>query len=121
MASIPNARLTHLGIFVHDPQLMAEFYCAMFGMVVSDSGEFQGKHLTFLTGSADEHHQVVLVNGRTGEPTTRILAQVSFRVDSLDDLRTFASRAPPSSAAPSSRAATTATAGASTSAIPSTT
>ena len=92
MAPIPNARLTHLGIFVHDARSMAEFYRALFGMVVSDSGEFQGKHLTFLTGSADEHHQVVLVHGRTGEPDTRILAQVSFRVDSLADLRTFASR-----------------------------
>ncbi len=93
MEPIPNARLTHLGIFVHEPELMAAFYCATFGMIVSDSGEFQGKQLTFLTGSADEHHQVVLVHGRTGEPNTRILAQVSFRVDSLADLRTFAARA----------------------------
>ena len=46
-----------------------------------------------MTGSANEHHQVVLVKGRTGEPTTKVLAQVSFRVDSLDDLRTFAALA----------------------------
>ena len=44
---IPVARLTHLGILVHDPDRMTEFYCAMFGMVVSDCGEFQGKHPTF--------------------------------------------------------------------------
>jgi catechol-2,3-dioxygenase len=92
--SIPNTQLTHLGIFVHDPDTMAEFYTAMFGMVVSDRGEFMGKDLTFLTGSSGEHHQVVLVKGRTGEPTTKILGQVSFRVDSLADLRTFARRAP---------------------------
>ena len=93
MPSIPNTRFTHLGIFVHDPDLMARFYAEMFGMVVVDRGEFKGKHLTFLTGSSDEHHQVVLVKGRTGEATTKILSQVSFRVDSLDDLRTFAGRA----------------------------
>ncbi len=92
-ARIPLARLTHLGIFVHDPDRMTEFYGAMFGMVVSDRGEFQGKHLTFLTGSSDKHHQVVFVQGRTGEPTTKVLSQVSFRVDSLADLRVFAAHA----------------------------
>ncbi len=91
--TIPNAQLTHLGIFVHDPDLMVEFYTQVFGMVVSDQGDFQGKHLTFLTGSNGEHHQVVFVRGRTGEPTTKVLGQVSFRVGGLDDLRTFAALA----------------------------
>lgn len=90
--SIPHTQLTHLGIFVHDLDRMVEFFVDMFGMVVSDRGEFQGKHLAFLTGSSGEHHQVVLVKGRTGEPTTRILGQVSFRVESLADLRTFLAR-----------------------------
>jgi catechol-2,3-dioxygenase len=94
MPSIPNAQLTHLGIFVHDPDRMVAFYTRMFGMVVSDQGDFHGKHLTFLTGSTDEHHQVVFVKGRTGEPTTKILGQVSFRVETLADLRLFVSRAP---------------------------
>lgn len=92
MSTIPNTQLTHLGIFVHDLDRMAQFYADMFGMVVSDRGDFQGKHLAFLTGSSGEHHQVVLVKGRTGEPTTKVLGQVSFRVDTLADLRTFATR-----------------------------
>jgi len=91
--ALPTTQLTHLGIFVHDPARMAAFYTETFGMVVVDRGEFQGKDLTFMTGSTDEHHQVVLVKGRTGEPTTKVLAQVSFRVESLDDLRTFAHQA----------------------------
>ncbi len=89
MPQIPNAQLTHLGIFVHDPDRMVAFYTELFGMVVTDSGEFMGKHLTFLTGSTNEHHQVVFVKGRTGEKTTKILGQVSFRVDDLDGLRHF--------------------------------
>lgn len=93
MTAIPSAQLTHLGIFVHDPDRMAAFFTEMFGMVVVDRGEFLGKDLTFMTGTTDEHHQIVLVKGRTGEPTTRILGQVSFRVDTLADLRSFASRA----------------------------
>jgi catechol 2,3-dioxygenase len=90
---IPMVQLTHLGIFVHDLDVMSEFFTSMFGMVVSDRGDFYGKELAFLTGSPDEHHQVVLVKGRTGEPTTKILGQVSFRVQSLADLRTMADRA----------------------------
>jgi catechol 2,3-dioxygenase-like lactoylglutathione lyase family enzyme len=92
MSSIPNAQLTHLGIFVNDLDRMVDFYTAMFGMVVSDRGEFMGKHLAFLTGSSDEHHQIVLVNGRTGEATSKVLSQVSFRVQNLADLRRFAER-----------------------------
>jgi len=92
MSPIPNAQLTHLGLFVHDLDRMVSFYTSLMGLVVSDAGNFQGKELTFLTRSADEHHQIVMVKGRTGEPTTKILSQVSFRVDSLADLRYFAGR-----------------------------
>ncbi len=90
MSPIPTVQLTHLGIFVNDLDRMTDFYVRMFGLVVSDSGNFHGKELAFLTGSPSEHHQVVLVKGRTGEQTTKILSQVSFRVESLADLRTLA-------------------------------
>jgi catechol 2,3-dioxygenase len=93
MSPVPHAQLTHLGIFVHDLDRMVAFFCDLFGLVLVDRGEFQGKELAFLTGSPDEHHQVVLVKGRTGEPAVRVLGQVSFRVGSLRDLRVFAARA----------------------------
>jgi catechol 2,3-dioxygenase len=93
MTTIPYVQLTHLGIFVHDLNRMIEFYTNMFGMVLSDRGEYLDKELAFLTGSTAEHHQVVLVKGRTGEPTTKILGQVSFRVENLTDLRTLYSLA----------------------------
>jgi catechol 2,3-dioxygenase len=92
VSPIPTVQLTHLGIFVHDLDRMVDFYVQMFGMVVSDQGNFHGKELAFLTGSPDEHHQVVLVKGRTGEPTTKVLSQVSFRVASLGELRLLADR-----------------------------
>jgi catechol 2,3-dioxygenase len=92
-STIPVAQLTHLGIFVHDTDRMVDFYTHVFGMVVSDQGDLLGKHLTFLTGSTGEHHQVVFIGGRTGEPTVKVLGQVSFRVANLADLRTFAALA----------------------------
>ena len=59
---------------------------AMFGMVVSDPVSSRAS-----AWRSDRHPgrapQVVLVQGRTGAADTRILSQVSFRVDSLADLR----------------------------------
>ena len=93
MSPIPNAQLTHLGLFVHDLSAMVAFYSRLMGLVVSDSGNFMGKELAFLTRSVDEHHQLVMIKGRTGAPETKILGQISFRVDCLDDLRYFAAQA----------------------------
>ncbi|MDO8363398.1 MAG: VOC family protein [Actinomycetota bacterium] len=92
MPAIPNAQLTHMGLFVNDPAVMVAFYTELFGFEVSDAGEFHGKHLTFLTRNTDEHHQLVLIRGRTAGPGEKLLGQVSFRVDTLADLRHFLRR-----------------------------
>jgi len=89
-----NPQLAHLGIFCKDLDAMIEFYCREFGMVVSDSGLGKsGKAGTkrrgaFLTADPTEHHQLALIEGRDADtpPTT---AQISFRVPSLAELRTF--------------------------------
>jgi catechol 2,3-dioxygenase len=94
MPPIPNAQLTHAGLFVNDMDRMVAFYTGLLGMQVSDSGFLVGKHLTFLTRSIHEHHQLVLVAGRTAPPDTRLLSQLSFRVDGLDELRHFHAEAP---------------------------
>jgi catechol 2,3-dioxygenase len=94
MPPIPNAQLTHAGLFVNDMDRMVAFYTGLLGMQVSDSGYLVGKHLTFLTRSIHEHHQLVLVAGRTAPPDVRLLSQLSFRVDGLDELRYFHAQAP---------------------------
>ncbi len=94
MPPIPNAQLTHAGLFVNDMDRMVAFYTGLLGMQVSDSGYLVGKHLTFLTRSIHEHHQLVLVAGRTALPGTRLLSQLSFRVDGLEELRHFHTHAP---------------------------
>ena len=89
MTRLPNAQLTHMGLYVHDLDKMVEFYTGLLGLVVADAGEFQGRELAFLSRSAHEHHQLVMIKGRTAGPEVRILGQISFRVDSLDDLKFF--------------------------------
>jgi catechol 2,3-dioxygenase len=89
MTALPNAQLTHMGLYVTDAELMVNFYTTMMGLIVVDQGTFQGRELAFLSRSADEHHQIVMVKGRTAGPEVKILGQISFRVDDLDSLRFF--------------------------------
>lgn len=89
----PNAQLTHVGLYVDDMEAMVGFYTGLIGFVVTDSGEFLGRRLTFLSRRADEHHQMVLVTGRRAPEDIALLSQVSFRVDGLPALRWFHDRA----------------------------
>jgi catechol 2,3-dioxygenase len=80
--------LSHFGIFVENLELMTEFYTQVFGLRVTDKGV--GKTfktmLHFLSGSSEQHHQLVLAGGRVpGTPSS--VMQLSFKVPALDQLR----------------------------------
>jgi catechol 2,3-dioxygenase len=85
-ACIPQ--LSHFGIFVIDIEAMTHFYTRVFDLKLTDHGvgrnfKFQ---LHFLSGSPDQHHQLVLAGGRApGTPST--VMQMSFKVAAIDDLR----------------------------------
>ncbi len=68
---------------------MIAFYPRVLGLVVTDSGDYYlGGRIAFLSRNAEEHHQVVMASGRAeGSPST--INQLSFRVESLEDLRRF--------------------------------
>jgi catechol 2,3-dioxygenase len=89
MSAVPNAQLTHVGLYVNDMDAMVSFYTRLVGFIVTDSGTFLGRDLTFLSRRPDEHHQMVLVTGRRADGDVQVLSQVSFRVDDLDALRVF--------------------------------
>lgn len=80
---------SHVGIFVRDIDRMAEFYQSVLGLVQSDRGELPGRTLVFMTGDEREHHQVVLATGRTGDLADKVINQISFRVERLEDLQTL--------------------------------
>ncbi|MFC0303475.1 VOC family protein [Rhizorhabdus histidinilytica] len=80
--------LAHLGIFVCDIDRMERFYADVFGLVVTDRGVgavFKNQ-LVFMSGSADQHHQVVLSTGRRADTPSTVM-QLSFKVASLAELR----------------------------------
>ena len=78
-------RLSHVGLYVHDVPKMIDFYTKTLGFVVSDGAE-DGR-ITFLSRNPSDHHQVVLVRGRTTDPATAMVQQVSFNVGTLANVQ----------------------------------
>lgn len=87
----PALTMSHYEVRAHDFVAMLDFYTAVLGFVITDRGP--GPHgLTFLSRSADEHHQVVLNPDPAPEGPAGRLDHIAFRVESLKDLRNFHSR-----------------------------
>lgn len=84
----PALRLRHMGMYVWDIERMAAFYQEVLGFVVTDKGFVRGHDVTFLSRDPKSHHQLVMESGRPpGRGPGFGLQQISFQVDSLDDLR----------------------------------
>lgn len=86
----PNAQFKHVGLYVRDLDAMVAFYRHILGLVITDSGMTdRGGKIVFLSRSPTEHHQLVLVEGRTDLMGEGLINQLSFRLDSLGDLKMF--------------------------------
>ena len=60
----------------------------MLGLTVTDESEERG--IVFLSSRPEaEHHELVLMGGRTAGRKAKLLQQLSFHVDSLEELRRF--------------------------------
>jgi catechol 2,3-dioxygenase len=94
MSSSFSPRLAHVGVSCFDIDKMIDFYTGVFNLRLTDKGP--GKTfpfmLAFLSASPSQHHQLALAQNRpAGAPST--VMQLSFKVDTLDDLREARRRA----------------------------
>lgn len=90
MARKPRPQLTHVGVFARDVEKMTAFYTGVFGLTVTDRGDLPGdRKIVFMSSDPGEHHQFVLVSGRPDDDTMIAAQQLSFLVDTLDDVRTL--------------------------------
>jgi len=82
--------LTHAGLWVRDMETMESFYTRVLGLEITEKGyvpRYNG-HIAFLSNDPEIHHQMVFAEGRAGDgPST--VNQLSFTVESLDELRTM--------------------------------
>jgi catechol 2,3-dioxygenase-like lactoylglutathione lyase family enzyme len=80
--------LGHTGLWVFDLPKMRDFYERVLGLTVTD--EDAGLGIVFFSARPDEeHHEFVLQKGRTAEPGAKQQHQISWRVQSLEDIRAF--------------------------------
>ena len=81
-------RLGHTGIYVEDLARMRDFYTRVLGLTVTDEDDERG--MVFLSSRPDEeHHEFVIMRGRTAPRDARLVQQISWHVGSVDDLLEF--------------------------------
>ena len=88
-------QLSHVGIYVFETDRMVAFYKDVLGLEVTDRGMSRSAKapITFMSSNPSQHHQFVLVEGRAAEARSSTVNQLSFKVESLDELRGVATRA----------------------------
>lgn len=81
--------LGHVGIFVHDLMKQRDFYSRVMGLEIADE-DIEGRGMVFLSAHPDEeHHEFVIMEGRTGGSDAQVIQQLSFKVDTLAELKEF--------------------------------
>src|SRR5689334_25150641 len=82
------ARLGHVGLHVHDLEKQKAFYRDIIGLTVTDEDAERG--LVFMSSRPDdEHHELLLCRGRNVGDGARVMQQISFRCDDLEDVLGF--------------------------------
>ncbi len=82
------SRLGHVGVFCHDLMKMRDFYSRVMGLTITDEDLNRG--ICFLSADPEaEHHELALAQAKEPSQKTQNVQQISFKVNSLDDVRSF--------------------------------
>lgn len=94
MALSYRPHLSHFGVFCRDIERMKDFYCEVFDLQETDRGVGFTFPFTivFLSGNSDQHHQLALASSRDPQAPSTVM-QISFKVETLDQLREARRRA----------------------------
>ena len=80
--------LGHIGIYCRDLERMVAFYRDFLGMTVTKQDWERG--MIFLSAEPQSvDHEIALMRGRPDNGDPHLINQISMRVASLDDVRTF--------------------------------
>lgn len=86
--AFPSLLLSHLELYVCDIKSVEQFYTTCLGFVVTDRGDGDDG-MVFLSRNPTEHHQLVLNPQPTRTASKSPVDHISFRVQSLSNLRRF--------------------------------
>ena len=79
-------KLGHVGLFCANLKKMRDFYSQFLGLTITDE---DGSFVFLSSNPKEEHHEVVLVLARGDTKPTEYLQQMSFIVNSLEELKDF--------------------------------
>ena len=80
--------LGHVGLYCEDLGTMRDFYARVLGLTISDENRERG--ICFLSAAPEaEHHELALVQAKDPAQKTHHVQQVSFKVQSLEDVREY--------------------------------
>jgi catechol-2,3-dioxygenase len=81
--------LGHVGIFVDDLMKQRDFYSRVMGLKIADE-DLEDRGMVFMSAHPEEeHHEFVLMKGRSSTKDTKVIQQLSFKVDTLAELKEF--------------------------------
>jgi catechol-2,3-dioxygenase len=81
--------LGHVGIYVNDLMRQRDFYNRVMGMEITDE-DLEERGMVFMSADPGrEHHEFVLMKGRSAPEDARLVQQLSFTVNSLSELKAF--------------------------------
>jgi catechol-2,3-dioxygenase len=81
--------LGHVGIYVHDLMKLRDFYSRVMGLQIADE-DLENRGMVFMSAHPEEeHHEFVLMKGRSGPDDAKVIQQLSFKVETLAELREF--------------------------------
>lgn len=82
------ARLGHVGLHVSDLPRAVRFYRDVLGLTVTDQDAARG--MVFMSARpAEEHHELLLCEGRNVPREAMVVQQISFRCDTLEDVKGY--------------------------------
>ena len=81
--------LGHVGIYANDLMKQRDFYSRVMGLKVTDE-DIDGLGIVFMSARPEEeHHEFVLMKGRDAPEDVKLVQQLSFTVDSIEELKEF--------------------------------
>ncbi len=81
--------LGHVGVYAEDIMKQRDFYSRVMGLKIADE-DLDGRGMVFMSADPErEHHEFVLVKGRVTDGDAKVIQQISFIVNSVEDLKDF--------------------------------
>ncbi len=81
--------LGHVGIYTNDLMKQRDFYSRVMGLQITDE-DIDGLGIVFMSARPEEeHHEFVLMKGRDAPEDAKLVQQLSFTVDSIEELKKF--------------------------------